>query len=231
MKIEIEIGDSDLKNQITEEINLVIGDYYSNETAIPRFIIPLDFQEKVRVISGDNTYQASRQSSNQSALAITFKDKGVIILNPELYKNPIDIQIRANVYHHEYFHFLYKTNTMEYNFNTKKGQYESFVNLYIEEFKAIRHGLKFAKKCFANSSEPFKSFLKLALEGHYKNLTNRGLYHTAIKNEIIKYKYRNCTLEDLLGKVFPKIKSYSLELISFDAYNEIANDMLWFSTL
>ncbi|MCA0366270.1 MAG: hypothetical protein LCH67_19690 [Bacteroidetes bacterium] len=228
LDIEIEIGESDFKNQICKEINLVIGDHYSDRKTTPKFIIPLDFQEKVREISGETNYQASRQISNQSAFGITFKEKGVIILNSELFKNPIDTQIRANFYHHEYFHFIYEKIEKEYNLSTKKGQYDSFVNFYIEEYNAIRHGLIQAIRGFDNQTEPFIGFMKMVSEGHFRNLTNKNLYYNYLKKEISDYKNRRCTLEDLLCKIFPKIKSYTLDLISFDVYNEIASDIFHF---
>lgn len=228
MEIEVQIGDSEIKKQIIEEVSIVIGDYYDKENGEPKYLIPNDFNQAVAKLTYDQTYQSSRSNVNHLVLGKTIRDKGVIVINPVLFTENFDFQIRSTIYHHEYFHFLYKLENINYDLNTKQGQIKSFLDFYLEEFGALRHGIKASKDSFTKASDKLAWFLNLEAEGHYKNLKNKAVYFKFFSEIIFKYKHHQIQLEDFLRQLFPRIRSYTLELLSFSAYSEGLNDKLSF---
>lgn len=228
MEIVVQIGDSGLKKQIIEEVSIVIGDYYGKENGEPKYLIPEDFNQTVMEFTEDQTYQSSRSNVNHLVLGKTIRDKGVIIINPVLFTENFDSQIRSIIYHHEYFHFLYELESVEYEFNTKQGQIKSFLDFYLEEFGALRHGIRATKDTFSTVTDKLEWFLNLMAEAHYENIKNKVIYYQFFSGLIFKYKHHQIQLEDFLCQIFPRVRSYTLELLSFSAYSEGLKNKLSF---
>ncbi|MBY5960130.1 hypothetical protein KUV50_18400 [Membranicola marinus] len=228
MEIEVQIGNSEIKKQIIDEVSIVIGDYYDKENGEPKYLIPDDFKQAVVELTEDQTYKSSRPNENHLVLGKTIRDKGVIIINPVLFTEKFDSQIRSTIYHHEYFHFLYELKDREYDLNTKHGQIKSFLDFYLEEYGALRHGINATKDTFSTVTDRLVWFLNLMAEGHYENIKNKSIYYQFFSELILKYKYHQIQLNDFLRQIFPKVRSYTLELLSFSAYSESLNNELSF---
>lgn len=228
MEIEVQIGDSVIKEQIIEEVSIVIGDYYAQKYNEPKFLIPENFNQAVAEMTKDQTYESSRSNVNHLVLGKTIRDKGVIVINPVLFNENFDYQIRSTIYHHEYFHFLFEFKEIEYDLNTKQGQINSFLDFYVEEYGALRHGIRATKDTFQTATSRLTWFLNFMAEGHYKNIKNSTVYYQFFSELIFKYKHHQIQLEDFLSQIFPKIRSYTLELLSFSAYSEGLNNELSF---
>src|SRR5690606_6466709 len=95
-------------------------------------------------------------------------------------------------------------------------------------YGALRHGIRATKDIFQTATSRLTWFLNLMAEGHYENIKNSTVYYQFFSELIFKYKHHQIQLEDFLRQIFPKIRSYTLELLSFSAYSEGLDNELSF---
>lgn len=219
MEIQVQIGSVNDRKHIEEEISSIVGAFYqSDRNKQPRFLIPVNFDEAISILTNDTQFSSTRTSKNQLVMGKTISDQGIIVINPLLYGEHFDYQIRSTIYHHEYFHFSYERQLFSYDLSKKHGQYLSFLEFYLEEFMALQHGINATIEIFVSKTEKLEWFLNLMAQGHYENLKNRKIYHDSFIDLINNFKHKHLDLEEFLKAIFSKIRSYTLELISFTAY-------------
>jgi hypothetical protein len=109
LEIIVEAGTDDQKDAIISEINSVYSflDKYRTSLNLYQVIVPANFEQTIRDISDDQTYNAIL---GQIAIAkIVDVPEGVsIVFSPWIYIEQYDFQVRVIWYIHELFHAINK---------------------------------------------------------------------------------------------------------------------------
>jgi hypothetical protein len=194
MEITIELDDEGIQQQIKNELDyfLIIAEAMELHLSISRILVPIDFQAKVRELTGDDDYKFQRGSDDGkitvAAKILEDKDGLVIVISPFLYLPIFDTMIRSFILTHEFAHILNKNRFPE----IPKGSFvrENYLtNLYFffDEYVADRFSFHLSERLFNPPTEAWKQFHNDGGLG-YINPASHPSYYAQVKSEIEKFR-------------------------------------------
>lgn len=210
MNIEVEIGTDEQKELIKEEINYVLSDFKNEDFEI---VVPIDFDKHIQKRLNDDRFISSRSSLNQFVMGKQIGENHIAI-NPILYTENINGQIRANYYLHEYNHFANKRRFVIKTKNSRDKKLISFLISPFDEYSSNRFAFERTKKLY-DLNKSYEEFFKTNSIGHSENFSNSEIYSNKFDDLIYEYQIRNISIMEFVGKIEPLIERYSIELISY----------------
>jgi len=194
MEIIVEVGDEGVRHQIEEELQVIlaIAEAMDLPATISRILVPLDFQAKVRELTGDKDYKFQRGLDGAqvtvAAKILEDQDGIVIVISPILYLQFYDTMIRAFVLTHEFTHIKNKSRFPQ----VPKGSFaleNNLVNLYylFDEYSADRLAFLVTERLFTPPSEAWKQVHDNEVLG-YIDPVSHPKYYAQLKSEIAKFR-------------------------------------------
>lgn len=212
MKISVEIGNSNQRKEITDELG-IIGEAARHATMafrIQEIIVPKDFDAKVTELQGTKDFR-SIPGAEPVAKSI-FHEKGYFLLfHPNLFTKHYDNQVRFSIYWHE-FTLIVNKGRFPVLTRHKLDRYANyFMNLYqlFDQYDAARKSFEFRDAIVKNAlgtelSEIARADLENSLMGNLALINNKPEYYDWIKfqqEEFKKYKNVSQFLSQIQGKI------------------------------
>ena len=194
MEITIELGDEEIQKQIKAELDyiLVIAEQIKPPLNISKILVPIDFQAKVRELTGDNEYKFKRGLDNAQVMVaakiLEDKDGVIIVISPHLYLPLFDTMVRCFILTHEFAHLINKRKFPE----IPKGSFATenyLTNLYgfFDEYMADRISFQVTEVLFTSPTEAWKQYKDNEVLD-YINPSSHLSYYAQVKTEIEKFR-------------------------------------------
>jgi hypothetical protein len=162
---------------------------------ISHVLVPLDFEAKVRELTGRDDYKFQRGSGDAklTVMAKTLEDENgvVIVISPWLYvPDPaplFDTMVRSFILSHELAHVMNKKRLPKVaQESSAVGSYLGNLYYMFDEYFADRFSYQLTEKIFT-PTEAWKKFNDNNVLG-YINPESHPLYYAEIKSEIEKFR-------------------------------------------
>ncbi|MBK9927105.1 MAG: hypothetical protein IPP66_17690 [Anaerolineales bacterium] len=194
MKIEVEIDNKEIQQQITEELDylLVVAESMEPPLNISQIIVPADFEAKVRELSEEDGYKFQRGLENEKITAaakiIEGKDGIIIVLAPFIYLAVFDIMVRCFILTHEFTHIMNKSRFPKIPKNSfaLENYLENLYTLF-DEYMADRFSFHITERLFNPPTDTWKEYNKNGFL-NYLNPETHPVYYAQVKSEIEKFR-------------------------------------------
>jgi hypothetical protein len=195
IKIEIEVGDENIQNQIKEELAylLQIAEVLKVDINISRIIVPENFQEKIREITKIQDYEMQRGFDDSkitvSAKMMESTDGIIIIIAPHNYLPSFDTMIRCFILTHELVHVMNNKNIPEIPKDSSFALKNYLTNLHqlFDEYTADRLSYLITERLFTTPTEAWKLYNQNTVLD-YINSPSHPKHYAHIKSEIEKFR-------------------------------------------
>ena len=210
MNINIEIGTEEEKKLIKEEINYVLSDFKNENFEI---VVPIDFDKHIQSKLGDDRFISNRSELNQLVMGKLIGENH-LVLNPKIYTEYFNEQIRANYYSHEFHHILNKKRLVLNGLNPKDKKLISLINFMFDEYSSNRFAFDRTKLLYS-FDQTVEDYHSSIATGHFENFSNPQIYSSRIDSLIVEFQTRRISIMEFVGKIEPLIERFSVELVSY----------------
>lgn len=210
MNIQIEIGTDKQKELIKEEINYVLSEFANEDFEV---VVPKDFDKHIQTKIDNDRFISNRSSLNQLVMGKLIREN-YLVINPILYTEYFNKQIRATCYSHEYHHVVNKKRLVNNTDNPKDKKLISLLNFLFDEYSSNRFAFERTKKLYV-TNQTYENYYKEISTGHFENLSNPEIYNKQFDNMISDFQTRHISIMELVGKIEFLIERYSIELVSY----------------
>jgi hypothetical protein len=213
LEIIVEVGTDEQKDLIKSEISSIYGSLAENELAIKlhQIIVPLNFDNTVRELSGDKSYTAFR---GHVALAKTIdvSQGASIVYSPLLYNEQFDYQVRTIWYMHELFHVINKSRFPAIKtISLSRKTYIDNMNVFFDEYYVHRISFEIADEIANPKTYFLKKFIGSTFAGHVKSLLKYD-YYLKLKEQIFLFRF-NGNVRKFLDHVNPYFDEASKDIV------------------
>ena len=228
--IIIKVGSDAQKQIIKQEINNFIK--IINKAVKGWFdavIIPEDFEQEVRKLTSQDDYSAKRGGIYVLAKFITSNYGKTLVLNPLLYTEAFDTQIRFHFYFHETNHFLISLNKADFsNLSKSNKAYMETISFFYEEYCSERFSLSLCEslsdKLFSKKSQLFLKHLKDCYEGHLDLISDSQKFLSNIRKVLNDFKY-HADGDRFIKDIRPIIEPAILSFFYISAFKKVLPDI------
>ncbi len=211
--IIIKVGSDAQKKVVKQEINYFVK--IMNEVIKGWFdavVIPEDFEQEVRRLTSRDDYSAKRGGGLTLAKFITSDYGKTLVLNPWLYTEAFDTQIRFHLYFHETKHFFCSLNKTDFsNLSKSNKAYMETISFFYEEYCSERFSLSLCDKLFSKKSQLFLKHLEDYCNGYIDLISDSQKFLSNIRKVLDDFKYHadgDRFIKDIKPIIEPAIYSF-----------------------
>ena len=220
MKVQVDVGTSEQRRLIKKELSILKGAARGGGVTerIDKVIVPSDFDNKVRELTGDPLFQANRGYHLVVAKIIESPKDITIVISPVAFTKGFDTQVRTYLYNHEVSHVFHKTRFPP-RAEESDAEHADFDNLYMlyDEYAAQRYALESCSRLFNESSDLYVSYHRAACAGFVEALDDDKSYHH-LTSAVARFRCRLIDITGYLSEVQPVSDKISKSLIYSAAY-------------
>lgn len=219
----VEIGTERQKELIKNELTFFEKFLEVNQLdyLIYKIIIPKDYNDAVRKLTGYRRFESVRRNVNQVVMGKTIRkdDKFILVFPKYIFSAGFDNQIRFIFYLHELNHVVRIIQTAEESRRDLRINelLNSLFFLY-DEYYVNRKAIEITNNLFESKSELLLKHMEEMPKSYIDNLARKDFYYKKIKKDILKFKFRFLSIGELISRIQPFIKSFSLYLLYFFSY-------------
>lgn len=224
MKLSIEIGDAEQKEQISKEVRGVLESQMEVEESsglIEKVLIPQDYDKAIKDLVNSEDFKSQREEIGQLAMGKTIKtNEGfTIVFSPFFYTKDFDLQIRCIYYFHELYHAInYESLPGQFNKANKDNELKALLNDLYDDYYANRAGLELTRDLFEDKTDLYLNHVKTVPKGHIDNITDNSNYYRKIAEINKQFKFGHLNMEQFYPKVRQLLRPASLEFIYAFSY-------------
>jgi len=221
-EIIIEIGTEQQKKLITQEIEnfLVIIDEFIG-TWFDAVIIPSNFDQSIRKLTNDTEYTAVRREVTAQAKFIQSKYGNTLVINPIIFSNMYDTQVRYHLYLHETGHFIFSLNRTDVSeLSLADKTYFEDISAFYDEFCAERFSWLVCENLFKGKSQHYLNFVTTSIQGHWEILTSTEEKLKQLKDNLFDFKFHRSG-DRFLKEMRPLLEPIMLSFFYFLAIRTV----------
>jgi hypothetical protein len=227
MEIQIEIGTTEQKELIRRELAILerAADGADLVGEISRVIVPADFDEAVRNLTGDRSFTQNRGYHLVLAKVVREPEGVAILISPGAFTECFDTDIRIHYYVHELTHVGQGLFDVDGAPNTTERIYSSNLKGLFCEYEAERHALETCARLLKEPSDLYVQHHQ-SVCGSLQNVLEDVEICNALRQVIGRFRLRWIDMEGLQSGIHPIFDQVSKSLAYYAAYLDAGTTFL-----
>jgi hypothetical protein len=170
IKIGTEVQKDIIKQEIKSFIEIIDKIF---KTWFDAVLVPEDFEQEVRKLVANDCYSARRGGIYVLGKFIKSDYGRTLVLNPFMFTESFDTQVRFHFYLHETNHYINSLNKTDFGCLSKSNQaYMENFSLFYEEYCSERFSLSICGKLFTEKTKIYLDNLTDCYQGHLDLISN-----------------------------------------------------------